>query len=70
MLVSSYAGLNEAKLVRFLEQKSLGAYVPRPEQLTQKLTEFATPEARERVLELSRELQLGTMTRDFSRYSR
>ena len=68
VLVSSYAGLNEAKLVRFLEKKSLGAYVPSPEQLAQKLTEFATFEAQERVLELSQELQLGTMTRDFSRY--
>ena len=68
VLVSSYAGLNEAKLVRFLEQKSLGAYVPKPEQLAQKLTEFAMPEAQTRVAELSRRLELDTMTHDFSRY--
>ena len=68
VLVSSYAGLNEAKLVRFLEQKSLGAYVPKPAQLAKTLTELAAPEAQERVAELSQELQLSTMTRDFSRY--
>ena len=68
VLVSSYAGLNEAKLVRFLEQKSLGAYVPSPEKLAQKLTEFTSPETQQRVLELSQKLQLGTMTQNFSRY--
>ena len=68
VLVSSYAGLNEAKLVRFLEEKSLGAYVPKPTQLAQTLTEFAAPEAQKRVAECCRELELSEAARDFSRY--
>ena len=68
VLVSSYAGLNEAKLVRFLEQKALGAYVPTSEQLSQKLTEFAAPTAQERVARADQALGLGAMTQDLSRY--
>lgn len=68
VLVSSYAGLNEAKLVRFLEDKTLGAHVPTPARLTQKLTEFAAPSAREQVSERSRTLQFSVMNRDLSCY--
>ncbi len=68
VLVSSYAGLNEAKLVRFLERSTLGAYVPTPAQLTRRLSEFAAPAAQERVTELGHALQLGETTQDFSRY--
>ena len=68
VLVSSYAGLNEAKLVRFLAARKLGAYVPKPKQLIQKLTEFAAPAAQAHVTELSGALELGKMTGDVSRY--
>lgn len=68
VLVSSYAGLNEAKLVRFLERRSLGTYVPKPAQLSQKLTEFAAPAAQARVAKHSQALRLGAMTADLSHY--
>ena len=68
VLVSSYAGLNEAKLVRFLEQKALGAYVPSREQLSQKLTEFAAPASQERIARADQALGLGGMTRALSHY--
>lgn len=68
VLVTSYAGLNEAKLVRFLERKGLGAYVPGSAQLSARLFEFASAGVRARVAERSRALGLGAMTRDLSRY--
>ena len=68
VLVTSYAGLNEAKLVRFLERKGLGAYVPGPAQLAARLHEFASASVRGRVAERSAALGLSAMTRDLSRY--
>ena len=68
VLVTSYAGLNEAKLVRFLERKGLGAYVPGPAQLSARLHEFASASVRGRVAERSATLGLPAMTRDLSRY--
>ena len=66
--MTSYAGLNEAKLVRFLERKGLGAYVPGPAQLAARLHEFASASVRGRVAERSATLGLSAMTRDLSRY--
>ncbi len=68
VLVTSYAGLNEAKLVRFLERRGLGAYVPGPEQLYTKLFEFASATVQARIAERSAALGLAAMTRDLSRY--
>lgn len=68
VLVTSYAGLNEAKLVRFLERRGLGAYVPGPAQLSARLYEFAAASVRGRVADRSATLGLPAMTRDLSRY--
>lgn len=68
VLAVSYAGLNEAKLVRFLERNQLGAYVPRPSQLGDELGHFAEPSAQQRVSDGARALELGTMTQNLSNY--
>lgn len=68
VLAVSYAGLNEAELVRFLERKQLGAYVPRPAQLGEALSQFMETGAQQRVAEGSRRLGLGEMTRDLGTY--
>lgn len=68
VLVTSYAGLNEAKLVRFLERKGLGAYVPGPAQLSARLFEFASAVVQQRVADRSRALGLPAMTHDLSHY--
>jgi UDP-N-acetylglucosamine:LPS N-acetylglucosamine transferase len=64
----SYAGLNEAKLVRFLTQKQLGCYAPAPDALAEALTRFADPAVGARVAVQSQQLGLPQMTRDLAAY--
>jgi UDP-N-acetylglucosamine:LPS N-acetylglucosamine transferase len=68
VLAVSYAGLNEAKLVRFLASQGLGCYAPTPAALTQALTRFADPAVGARVAAESRQLGLAQMTHDLSAY--
>lgn len=68
MLMTSYAGINEAKLVRFVTAKDLGAYVPRPTGLAAQLEHFAQQGVHERVARESRSLRLPEMTHDFAVY--
>lgn len=68
VLAVSYAGLNEAKLVRFLAQKQLGAYVPNPTQLSEKLYEFTEVSTRQRVADTTETLGIEGMTHDLSSY--
>lgn len=68
VLAVSYAGLNEAKLVRFLAQKRLGAYVPHSAQLSAKLYEFAEVSTRQQVADTAKTLDIEVMTHDLSSY--
>lgn len=68
VLAVSYAGLNEAKLVRFLTNKALGCYAHTPSALTKALTQFADPAVGARVAAQSRQLGLAQMTHDLSAY--
>ena len=68
VLAVSYAGLNEAKLVRFVERHQLGAYVPRPAQLRDRLRHFAEPSAQQQVVDRAAALELETMTRNLGDY--
>jgi 1,2-diacylglycerol 3-beta-galactosyltransferase len=68
VLAVSYAGLNEAKLVRFLTQKQLGAYVPETTQLSEKLCEFAEVATRQQVADTTETLGIEGMTYDLSSY--
>lgn len=68
VLAVSYAGLNEAKLVRFLERKQLGAYVPGKLLLADKLRHFAEPSEQARVSERARALGLDVMTGNLGAY--
>lgn len=68
VLMTSYAGLNEEKLVRFVTAKDLGAYVPRAEGLAAQLEHYAQPEVHERVARESEALRLPEMTTAFADY--
>ena len=68
VLAVSYAGLNEVELVRFLEHKQLGAYVPRSAELGNKLDQFADISAQQQVRNGAAALGLAEMTRDFGSY--
>ena len=68
VLAVSYAGLNEAELVRFLEYKQLGAYVPEPLQLRGALEHFATTPAQQQVRDRAAALGLAEMTRNLGTY--
>ncbi|CAA9586415.1 MAG: hypothetical protein AVDCRST_MAG86-3604 [uncultured Truepera sp.] len=68
VLAVSYAGLNEAKVVRFLERKQLGAYVPRPAELREALSRFAEVPAQQQVTDTAKTLGINEMTRDLSTY--
>ena len=68
VLATSYAGLNEAKLVRFLEAKQLGAYVPQPAELSKALSQFAGAATQQQVSSRAEALEIGVMTRNLSAY--
>lgn len=68
VLMTSYAGLNEEKLVRFVTSKDLGAFVPRPDGLGAQLTHYAQPAVQERVARESQALRLPEMTESFAHY--
>lgn len=68
VLATSYAGLNEAKLVRFLEAKQLGAYVPRPAELSKALSRFAGAATQQQVSSRAEALEIGVMTKNLSTY--
>ena len=68
VLAVSYAGLNEAELVRFLEHKQLGAYVPEPLQLRGALEHFATTPVQRQVRDRAAALELAEMTRNLGIY--
>ncbi len=70
VLMTSYAGLNEEKLVRFVTAKDLGAYVPRPGGLAAQLVHYAQPAVHERVARESEALRLPEMTSAFAHYLR
>lgn len=68
VLMTSYAGLNEQKLVQFVVAKDLGAYVPKPSGLGAALEHFIQPAVRDRVVAESRALKLADMTDAFAAY--
>ena len=68
VLMTSYAGLNEEKLVHFVAAKDLGAHVPNPKDLAALLEHFAHPQVRERVARESGALRLPEMTAAFAAY--
>lgn len=68
LLLTAYAGLNEQKLVRFVEAKGLGQYAPTPGRLGAALGHYTQPSARTQVGAASRRLGLGDMTRDLAHY--
>lgn len=68
VLAVSYAGLNEAKLVRFLETKQLGAYVPQPAELSKALSRFAGAVTQQQVSDGAAALEIGVMTGNLGAY--
>jgi len=68
LLLTTYAGLNERKLVRFVEAKGLGAYVPRPRGLGEQLARFSSPDVQEEVAARAAHLGLPEMTRALGDY--
>ena len=69
VLATSYAGLNERKLVRFLEERRLGGYVPDLGRLTQEVTRYRTsPELLKGVAERCAALGLAEMTERLAHY--
>lgn len=68
VLVTRYAGLNERKIVRFLEAKGLGAYRPDLAGLASSVRTFADPGELEAVAARCRALDLPGMTARLARY--
>ena len=69
VLATSYAGLNERKLIRFVESRRLGAYVPNLERLGEEVRRYgASPERLSTVTERCAKLGLGEMTEQIARY--
>ena len=69
VLATSYAGLNERKLIRFLEERRLGRYVPDLGRLTQEVARYrASPEMLEGVAQRCAALGLVEMTEQLAHY--
>ncbi len=69
VLATSYAGLNERKLIRFLEERRLGGYVPDLERLVREVARYrASPELLQGVAEHCAALGLPEMTERLAHY--
>jgi 1,2-diacylglycerol 3-beta-galactosyltransferase len=69
VLVTSYAGLNERKIVAFLERKSLGSYLPQTAALIEKIVELkAHPQALEAFAGRARALDIAGATESLAHY--
>ena len=69
VLATSYAGLNERKLIRFLEARRLGAYVPNLGRLSEEVRRYgASSEHLAEVAERCADLRLGEMTEQIAHY--
>ena len=62
LLVTSYAGLNEKGVTRFVGEQGLGRYVPTTDALLRGVAFYETPQRAREVAELCRQLDLKTQT--------
>lgn len=62
VVVTAFAGLNEERVVRFLETRNLGAYAPDITTLDAELERWAAPAARERAAATAAALDFAGMT--------
>jgi UDP-N-acetylglucosamine:LPS N-acetylglucosamine transferase len=67
-VASSYAGLNERAVVRFLEARELGGYAPNVDEAVRRTLAFRRANAAEAVPRRAAALDLGGMTERLARY--
>jgi len=62
LIVTAYAGLNEARVVRFLQARGLGSYAPDPQRVAGALERWRDPAALERAAEAAARLDFPGMS--------
>lgn len=68
VLATSYAGLNEERVVRFLQTRGLGGYAPNPEALAAQVEAWRDPGRRRAAQGTARALDFGGMSRRLATY--
>ncbi len=68
VLATAYAGLNERRVVRFLQTRGLGGYAPTTASLEQQVAQWRDPERRLQMAERARALDFAGMSRRVGEY--
>lgn len=68
LLITAYAGLNEERVVRFVQSRGLGSYAPRPADVTRQLAQWREPARRQRAQAAAAELDFPGMSQRLARY--